>query len=145
MAALAAVEIEARAKPGMEVRLWRYKNQIQARYDTPVLSIVVYLKRGRPGVHLETREGCLGPGFPELRYVSFGLEHCHAGEYLDRPEPLAWAFAALMDPGSWSRAELKVACLRRIAGVRPTFGCASARSNTIWAISVSPARTSNTP
>src|SRR4051794_10568081 len=29
------VEIEARAKPGMEVRLWRYKNQIQARYDTP--------------------------------------------------------------------------------------------------------------
>jgi predicted transposase YdaD len=112
------VEIEARASPGMEDRLWRYKNQIQARYDTPVLSIVIYLKRGRPGVRLETREGSLGPDFPELRYMSFGLERCRAAEYLDRPEPLAWAFAALMDPGSWSRAELKMACLRRIAGLR---------------------------
>ena len=112
------VEIEARAKPGMEERLWRYRNQIQARYDTPVLSIVVYLKRGRPGARLETRDGSLGPDFPEFRYVSFGLEHCRAAEYLERPEPLAWAFAALMDPGSWSRAELKMACLRRIAGVR---------------------------
>jgi predicted transposase YdaD len=115
---LVHVEIEARASRGMEERLWRYKNQIQARYDTPVLSIVIYLKRGRPGVRLETREGVLGPNFIELRYVSFGLQRCRAAEYLDRPEPLAWAFAALMDPGPWSRAELKMACLRRIAGLR---------------------------
>jgi hypothetical protein len=32
------VEIEARAKPGMEDRLWLYRNQIQARYETPVLT-----------------------------------------------------------------------------------------------------------
>ncbi|HSS52824.1 MAG TPA: hypothetical protein VLX28_28100, partial [Thermoanaerobaculia bacterium] len=30
---LVHVEIEARAKPGMEERLWRYRNQILARYD----------------------------------------------------------------------------------------------------------------
>ena len=30
-------------------------------------------------------------------------------------EPIALAFAALMRPGSWSRAELKLECLRRIA------------------------------
>ncbi|MBW8874816.1 MAG: Rpn family recombination-promoting nuclease/putative transposase [Acidobacteria bacterium] len=112
------VEIEARASPRMELRLWRYRNQIQARYDTPVLTIVVYLKRGRPGVCLETRESDLGPDFPELRYFSFGLAGCSAAEYLARPESLAWALAALMDPGSWSRAELKMACLRRIAGLR---------------------------
>jgi predicted transposase YdaD len=112
------VEIEARANPGMEERLWRYRNQIQARYDTPVLTIVVYLKRGRPGVCLETRRSDLGPDFPELRYISFGLAGCRAAEYLARPEPLAWAFAALMDSGSWSRAELKMACLRRIAGLK---------------------------
>ena len=112
------VEIEARAKPGMEERLWRYRNQIQARYDAPVLTIVVYLKRGRPGVCLKTRQSDLGPDFPELRYISFGLAGCRAAEYLARPEPLAWAFAALMDPGSWSRAELKIACLRRIAGLK---------------------------
>ena len=43
---------------------------------------------------------------------------CPAAKYLDRPEPLAWALAALMDPGSMSRAELKMACLRRIAGLK---------------------------
>jgi predicted transposase YdaD len=112
------VEIEARANQGMEERLWRYRNQIQARYDTPVLTIVVYLKRGRPGVCLETRQSDLGPDFPELRYISFGLAGCRAADYLARPEPLAWAFAALMDPGSWSRAELKMACLRRIAELK---------------------------
>ncbi len=112
------VEIEARASPGMKDRLWRYRNQIQARYDTPVLTIVLNLKRGRPGVWLETWEGRLGPDFPGSCYVSFSLAGCRAAEYLDRPEPLAWALAALMDPGSWSRAELKMACLRRIAGLR---------------------------
>ncbi len=115
---LVHVEIEARASRGMELRLWRYKNQIQARYDTPVLTIVIYLKRGHPGVCLKTRESDLGPDFSELRYLSFGLAGCRAAEYLARPEPLAWALAALMDPGSWSRAELKMACLRRIAGLK---------------------------
>ena len=102
----------------MKDRLWRYGNQIQARYDTPVLTIVVYLKRGRPGVDWESWESRLGPDFPAPRYVSFGLAGCPAGEYLDRPEPLAWALAALMDPGSMSRAELKMACLRRIARLK---------------------------
>jgi hypothetical protein len=63
-------------------------------------------------------DGDLGSDFPELRYISFGLAGCRAEEYLARPEPLAWALAALMDPGSWSRAELKIACLRRIAGLK---------------------------
>src|SRR3954470_1066094 len=55
------VEIEARAKRGMGKRLWRYRNQILARYDTPVLTIVLYLKRGRPGVCLKSWETDLGP------------------------------------------------------------------------------------
>ena len=37
--------------------------------------------------------------------MSFGLARSQAVEYLTRPEPLAWALAALMDPGSLSRAE----------------------------------------
>jgi predicted transposase YdaD len=112
------VEIEARASLRMQERLWRYRNQIQARYDTPVLPIVVYLKRGRPGVSLKTWESGLGSDFPEPRFVSFGLAGCPAAEYLARPEPLAWAFAALMNPVPLSRAEHKMACLRRIAGLR---------------------------
>jgi len=112
------VEVEARASPGMEERLWRYHNQIQARYEIRVLTIVTNVKRGRPGVCLKSWENDLGPSFPELRYVSFGLAGCRAAEYLARPEPLAWALAALMDPGPLSRAELKMACLRRIAGLK---------------------------
>jgi hypothetical protein len=112
------VEIEARAKPGMEERLWRYCNQIQARHDTPVVTIVLNLTRGRPGVCLRTRLSDLGPEFSGFRYLSFGLAGCQAAEYLARTEPLAWALAALMDPGVLSRAELKMACLRRISGMK---------------------------
>ncbi len=112
------IEIEARATAGMERRLWRYRNQIQSHYDTPVLTIVIYLKRGRPGVCLKSWESGLGPSFPAPRYASFGLAGCQAVGYLARPEPLAWALAATMDPGPLSRAELKMACLRRIAGLR---------------------------
>jgi hypothetical protein len=112
------VEVEARSSPEMEERLRRYRNQILARYDTPVLTILINLKRGRPGVCLKTWENGLGPSFPDHRYVSFGLAGCQAAEYLARPEPLAWAFAALMDPGDLSRPELKMACLRRIVRLR---------------------------
>jgi hypothetical protein len=112
------VEVEARARKEMARRLWRYRNQIQARYDGPVLPIVVYLQRGKPGVHVEVLEGDLaGPGLSEFRYIAFGVAGCRAAEYLKRPEPLAWALAALMDPGPWSRAELKAACLRRLSSL----------------------------
>jgi hypothetical protein len=50
-----------------------------------------------------------------FRYYAFGLSRCRAEDYLVRPEPLAWALAALMRPGRQTRAELKMACLRRIA------------------------------
>jgi putative YhgA-like transposase len=115
------VEVEARASPEMGERLWHYRNQILARYDTPVLTSVINLKRGRPGACLKSWENDLGPSFPEPQYVSFGLAGCQAAEYLARPEPLAWALAALMDPGTMSRAELKMACLRRIAKLRGRF------------------------
>src|SRR6185312_15360966 len=112
------VEIEARASRGMAERLWRYRSQLQARYDMRVLSIAFYLKRGRSGVNLQTWKSSLGPDFPEPRYLTFALAGCRAADYLDRPEPLAWALAALLDPGPWSRAELKMACMRRIAGLK---------------------------
>jgi hypothetical protein len=48
-------------------------------------------------------------------YRQLGLSGCPAREWLSRPEPIAWAFAALMRPEAWSRAEHKLDCLRRIA------------------------------
>jgi hypothetical protein len=109
------VEIESRARRGMGSRLRDYHRAIQARHEDPVLSIVVYLKGGPAGICEQELDGDLkAPGLTSFRYLSFGLSRCSAAEYLAEPEPLAWGLAALMDRGSWSKAELKRACLTRI-------------------------------
>lgn len=97
-------------------RLRDYQRAIQGRHEDPVLSIVVYLKGGQGGICEQGLDGDLtAPGLTSFRYLSFGLSRCSAAEYLARPEPLAWALAALMERGEWSRAELKQACLSRIS------------------------------
>jgi len=109
------VEIESRARESMKQRLWGYYMQIRLKYKLLVLPILVNLRGGRPGVELVAVE----EGFEPLatgmfRYRALGLSGCRAADWLVRPEPLAWALAALMDPGEWSRAEHKVECLRRV-------------------------------
>jgi hypothetical protein len=115
MSLLIHVEIESRASGAMKHRLWWYYMQIRLHYRLLVLPIVVNLRGGNPGVELLTME----EGFEPLstgmfRFRALGLTGCRAADWLLRPEPVAWAFAALMDPGEWSRAELKVECLRRV-------------------------------
>jgi hypothetical protein len=110
------VEVEARGRPGMGRRLWRYRKQIQAVYDSHVLSLVLDLARGRAGIQIQALdEDLLGGDLADFRYVTFGLAGCDPAEYLSRPEPLAWALAALMRRGTLSRPALKLACLSRIA------------------------------
>jgi hypothetical protein len=112
---LVHVEVEARARRGMGNRLRDYHRAIQSRHEDPILSIVVYLKGGQPGVREQVLDGDLtAPGLTSFRYLSFGLSGCPAAEYLASPEPLAWALAALMNPGSRGRAGLKQACLNRL-------------------------------
>jgi hypothetical protein len=97
-------------------RLWRYQSQIEGVHDSEVLSIVLYLRRGKAGVQVAALfEEALVPGLEGFRYIAFGLAGCEAAEYLLRPEPLAWGLAALMRPGAFTRPALKLACLRRIA------------------------------
>jgi hypothetical protein len=113
---LVHIEIESSARAGISTRLWRYYMQIRLRHGLQVISLLVNLKGGRPGVHREQ----LKEGFEEweaasFRFRVFSLSGCLAEDYLARPEPLAWALAALMRPGRWSRAEHKLECLRRIA------------------------------
>jgi putative YhgA-like transposase len=113
---LVHVEIEARARREMARRLWHYGNQIQALHGLEVLPVVVYLRGGRPGVHLERWEDrLLEPEQSDFRFYAFGLSGCRAEEWLAKPEPLAWGLAALMRSAPWDRAEHKLACLRRIA------------------------------
>lgn len=114
---LVHVEIESRARHGMGTRLRDYHRAIQARHEEPVLSIVVYLKGGPAGICEQELDGGLkAPGLTSFRYLSFGLSRCSAAEYLAKPEPLAWALAALMSRRGLSKAELKMRCLSRITG-----------------------------
>jgi hypothetical protein len=113
---LVHVEIEARARAGIGARLRSYRNQIQSVHDGQVISVVVFLSQGRPGVHVETlEEDLFDLELGRFRYLAFGVAGCSAAEYLDLPQPLAWGLAALMKRGAWSRAAHKQACLRRIA------------------------------
>ena len=113
---LVHVEIETDFGSGMELRIWQYYMMLRLRHRLPVLPILVTLRGGRPGVHRGTVRESLDRKLTALfHYRALGLSGCRAEDWLARPEPLAWAFAALMRPGSWSRAELMLQCLRRIA------------------------------
>lgn len=117
-AVLVHVEVEARRRTRMLPRLREYAGRIQARYGGPVLSILLNLRGGKPGVCVEAPDGDLtGPGLNSFRYLAFNLSGCAAEEYLERHEPLAWALAALMR-SPWSRPEHKLACLRKISAAR---------------------------
>jgi hypothetical protein len=109
------VEVEAQARARMRKRVWQYFMQIRLRFDLPVLSILVNLKGGRAGVHRERLKEGFGEESVRFEYRAFSLSGCRAAEYLALPEPLAWALAALMRRGTWSRAEQKLECLRRVA------------------------------
>lgn len=114
---LVHVEVEARARGReMDERMWRYAMQLWLRHERPVVPIVVFLKGGRPDVAEVTVEHRFaGRRFASFTYSAFGLGRSEADRYLDRPELLAPALAALMDPGGLSPARHKLECLRRIA------------------------------
>jgi hypothetical protein len=112
---LVHIEIEARARAGMGERLAEYYTHIRQRHRLLVLPILLNLRGGRPGLgSVLLEEGFEAEATRTFRYRVLSLSGCRAAEWLPRPEPLAWAFAALMHPGTWSRAELKVECLRRV-------------------------------
>jgi hypothetical protein len=115
--ALIHVEIEARHRPGIGQRLSAYSMQIRLRHGRPVVTFLLCLRRGTPGVSLQSViDVGLGLEINHFRHYSFCLSGSSAEDLLARDQPLAWALAALARPGSLSRAELKLACLRRIEG-----------------------------
>jgi hypothetical protein len=111
------VEIELRYRSGQEARFFLYNRLLAQREGSPVLTLVLYLHGGPPGLGCaEHVERLLGEEVCRFRYRSFGLSRLPAEDYLARPEPLAWALAALMRPRSGDRRALRRACLSRIAG-----------------------------
>lgn len=111
------VEEEVRTPPEAASRLGRYLTGLELRYGQPVFLSILYLRGGRPGVRLES--AAIGEAFgielARIFYTAFCLEGMRAEYYLERPEPLAWALAALMRPLQRGPEEHRQACLGRIA------------------------------
>ncbi len=110
-------EVELEFRSGLPRRWWRYNRVLALRHDLPVHTVVVYLNGGPAGLEQSVYdETSLGREVATFNYVSLGLSGASPAELLDRPEPLAWALAALTRPRPRSqRAELRLACLDRIA------------------------------
>jgi predicted transposase YdaD len=113
---LVHVEVEAQARPGMGRRLAEYSMQLWLRHHRPLIPIVVYLRGGTPDVSLQSEAlETFGRPFLVFHYHAFGLSRSRAAKYVRRPEPLAWALAALMRHRGLSAAEHQIACLRPLA------------------------------
>ncbi len=108
------IEIQYRARTAP--RLLGYHRGLSLKYALVVHTIVLYLRGGPPGPQPAVyEERSLGETVVAFRYHSLGLSRAPAAEYLARPEPLAWALAALMRPArGQSRPQLGLACVRRI-------------------------------
>jgi hypothetical protein len=114
---LVHVEIEARGRGrSMDHRMWRYAMVLRLRHRKPVLPVVLYVRGGPAGAEDVPVADRLGKRhLASFTYAAFGLSKCEAAAYLNRPEPLAPALAALMRRGEHSPAEHKFRCLQRIA------------------------------
>ena len=114
---LIQVEPEPRGPVETARRFGRWFLALETRLVQPVLLSVLYLRGGRPGLNLESSAVGMVYSMEVVRifYTAFGLSEARADHYLERPEPLAWALAALMKPVLRNRAEHRLACLRRIA------------------------------
>jgi hypothetical protein len=81
-----------------------------------VLPVVIYLSRGAGGLGTEVHEQTLfGKPVVRFEYGRVGVSDLPAEAYLLSNNPLAYGLAALMRLGERRPAELKVACLLRIA------------------------------
>jgi hypothetical protein len=113
---LIEVEIEHNHRRTMGHRLWLYSHQLYQRYGVPIVSIVVFLRGGPPGAQWTDHvEAAIGRPIHRFTYLSLGLSGIPAETLLERPEPLAWALAALARSRKLGRARLKLELLQKIA------------------------------
>jgi hypothetical protein len=114
----ALVRIAGETLREKEVASWLgwQARRLGLRLGDPVLVSVVALRGGRPGAHLETAvvSRVCGDAVVRAHYTAFGIERARAEYFLERPEPLAWALSALMQPVRRSREAHQRACLERI-------------------------------
>ena len=96
-------------------RTFNYYTALRLSYHLPIFPIVLYLEKQGQGIWREMhREGVIGRQFVHFDYEAIGLSGLDAAEYLATGNLLAFALAAQMKRGDWSRVRLKYECLSRI-------------------------------
>lgn len=113
---LVHVEAEGEFRSTIDARTERYGFHLILKSGRTVLTIVVFLTGGPRGVEIREVQRKIGAfETSRFRYLAFGLSRSLAEDYLDRPQPLAAALAALMKSEKWDRVEHKLECLRAIS------------------------------
>ena len=109
------VETERKHLSIFDARMAEYGLLLTLTFDGPVISIVVFLKGARRGVEIREVKRQVGSFEPVCyRFLALGLSQSLAEDYVDRPQPLAAALAALMRSKVWDRVEQKLHCLQAI-------------------------------
>jgi hypothetical protein len=111
---LVQTEVEGRFRSSIDERGFYYYLYLRAKYRVPVLLIVVFLRGGKERLtmrHFVDRAE--GVEVCRFRYVAFFLGRNRAEDFVDLPQPLAPALAALMQ-SDWDPVGKKLRCLRAI-------------------------------
>jgi len=109
------VDVEARYGEAMDERVRRYSMHLELALRLPVISAVLFLKGGPTGVELrKVEQKVAGRVFDTFHYFAFGLSRSLAEEYVDLPQALAPALAALMRSEIWAKGEQKWQCQKSI-------------------------------
>lgn len=109
------VDVEARFAEAMDERVRHYSMHLELDFKLPVISAVLFLKGGPTGVELrKVEQKVAGRVFSIFYYFAFGVSRSLAEEYVDLPQALAPALAALMRSKIWDKPEQKLRCRRAI-------------------------------
>jgi hypothetical protein len=113
---LVLVEPEPLGDPAIARRLRQVFAAVDVRLGRPVLLSFLFLRGDKPSVNLGTAPVTSFAGLDNLRlyFSALGMDGAAAEHYLDRPEPLAWGLAALMQTRRLDRSQLEHACRKRI-------------------------------
>ncbi|MCP4660746.1 MAG: hypothetical protein GY856_35540, partial [bacterium] len=109
-------EFEGEYRQVIEKRLKMYFHQLALEYDDPPVITAAIFKTGRV-CGIEQREVVREVGSwvsNRFYYLAFGLSQSLAEQYVNRPQPLAAALAALMGSELWDRVEQKLQCLEAV-------------------------------
>ena len=109
-------ENERRFTKEIDERMEGYIMMLTAKYHCAVISSVVFLSGGEAGlVRRELIREVDGWECSRVAYLSLGLSKSLAEDWVDKPQVLAPALAALMRSKVWDRVEQKLHCLQAIS------------------------------